>query len=182
MNWIALLRGINVGGKNMIKMPELLKALDMPGIRHPTALLQSGNIIFAADESSPSALEQIIGSRISDVLGLNVTVLVRSGQQWKEIIRNMPWTINSADVTDFGHVTFLKAIPEPEKRDVLEMKAETGESWFLKSQEVYLYCPFGYGRTKLTNSIFERKLGTAATTRNWRTVLAADELLDSTGG
>ena len=179
MQCIALLRGINVGGKNMIKMPALREVLTIPGIRSASTWLQSGNIVFDADINDGAILEQRITDRITHEFGLSVTVLVRSGQEWKDIIRNMPWTDNPAGVAEHGHVTFLQTIPEAQKAAVLDMKHDDGEFWALKGREVYLYCPFGYGRTKLTNSVFERKLGMPATTRNWKTILALNMMLDS---
>jgi uncharacterized protein (DUF1697 family) len=176
---IAMLRGINVGGKNMMKMPELRTAMNLPGIRHAATLLQSGNIFFSADEENTDVLEQLISARIAEVFGLTVTVLVRTREQWKDIILNMPWTANPADAADHCHVTFLQAAPDSSKAALLDLKHEPGESWILKDREVYLHCSYGYGRTKLTNAIFEKKLGVAATTRNWKTVLASDDMMDA---
>lgn len=179
MNCIALLRGINVGGKNRITMPELLDVFRFPGIRHAKTWLQSGNVVFETDEGNVSFMEPIISARITDILELNVTVLVRTSPEWKDIIYKMPWTAIPAEVAEHGHVTFLQTVPDPQKTIDLHVKQEEGEFWVLKGREVYLYCPFGYGRTKLTNSVFERKLDTAATTRNWKTVLALNAMLDS---
>ena len=179
MKCIAMLRGINVGGKNKIRMPELQAAMNMPEIRHAATLLQSGNLLFSTDEENASVLEQIIMARIADVFGLAVTVIVRSGDQWRDVILGIPWSIDPADAAEHCHVTFLKVFPEPLKAASLEMRQEPGELWTLKGREAFLYCPYGYGRTKLANGVFEKKLEVAATTRNWRTILAADAMLNA---
>ncbi len=160
-------------------MPALLKAMNLPEIRCANTWLQTGNLVFVTQEESTAALEQIISARIAEAFGLSVTVLVRSACEWKNIIRSIPWTADPSKTTEYAHVTFLQCEPDSALVSALDMKHEDGEFWLLEGREAYLYCPFGYSRTKLANSAFERMLGVPATTRNWNTVMAVDAMLNS---
>ena len=174
--YVALLRGINVGGGNKIKMDELRTLFTGLGYTDTQTYLQSGNVIFGApDDAVPADLASAVEKTIQAELGLTVGALVRSDAELAKILTANPYREEQDDSTKL-HVTFLVDAPEADLASALQIPAgETGVLTVIGS-EVYLHCPDGYGRTKLNNAFLERKLGTAATTRNWRTVVALHDL------
>lgn len=170
MIYIALLRGINVNGQKMIKMPDLKILFESLGFRDIKIYLQSGNVIFEHEFADISFLTDKIERKINEVFGFDVKVIIRTNDELESIIRNNP-LLNEHDMdSDMLHITFFSAIPERGKLESLQIKKDEMEQFTLISREVYLYCPNGYGRTKLNNSTFERKLNVIATTRSWKSV------------
>jgi uncharacterized protein (DUF1697 family) len=163
-----MLRGINVGHKQ-IKMGDLQELFLALGHSEVTTYIQSGNVIFDSPVDRPSDVADGIERRITQDLGLPVKVLLRSGDQLAKILEENPFLRGGADPTKL-HVTFLAAAPDPAVRHSLEVKNAEPDEFRLLNQEVYLHCPQGYGRTKLNNTFWERRLGVVATTRNWNTV------------
>lgn len=199
MRFVALLRAVNVSGQNKIPMAELRRILGGLGLTGVETYLQSGNAVFDAeggDQTGASAQElaAAIETRIERDLGPRVGVLVVSADAFARVVQANPF-VGAADVDEqWLHATFLlgsaaesdfgptseaafSAVYEAAFRK-LSLPAEAGEraafvgAPALAVPVVYLYLPNGYGRTKLNNGYFERSLGAAATTRNWRTVLA----------
>ncbi len=171
-SYIALLRGINVSGKNAIRMAELRDSMAHLGLEGVQTYLQSGNIVFRTGTSDAAKLAASIEDRISQDFGHAVSVLVLSAQDLEHIAHSNPLTPPSGGDEALFHCTFLfKAVP-PERFQALQLPAAEGERAVLVDHAVLLHCPHGYGKTKLNNSYFERTLGVPATTRNWRTVLA----------
>ncbi|MGB0840550.1 MAG: DUF1697 domain-containing protein [Chitinophagales bacterium] len=171
--YIAILRGINVSEKNKIKMAELRVSLASLGFSHLKTYIQSGNIVFQHQETPISALEQSIHQNIMDTFGYDVPVLVRTQTDWQTAFDNNPFLAENPE-TDikYLHVTFLGELPETEKiTKTLAPENSTDALIFAPpATHVYVHCPNGYGRTKLNNGFFERKLKVRATTRNWKTV------------
>ncbi len=99
--------------------------------------------------------------------GLDAQVIVRTWEEMSKVIENIPF---QAQEQDKAHVTFLSAEPEDVPTKKIEASKDRLEKFLVSGREVYLYCPNGYGKSKLSNSFFERKLKVSATTRNWRTV------------
>ena len=112
---------------------------------------------------------------ITDDLGLDVTVVVRTPAQLRRVVASNPF-VRSGDDPKSLHVTFLAAAPAKNAVGVLDGHAFAPDEFRVHGQEVYVSCPNGYGRTKINNTWFERKLGVAATTRNWKTVTQLAEL------
>jgi uncharacterized protein (DUF1697 family) len=171
MKYIALLRGINVSGKRKIKMIDLRAMCEKIGLEEVQTYIQSGNLIFESSEETPSVLEQVLKEQIQAVFGLEVPVMVMSQAYLKEIAENNPFLKkNNALDIKLLHVTFLAEKPAEDSIRVLREKDYGTDEFQVLEDRVYLYFPNGYGRTKLTNTVFEKKLQVAATTRNWRTV------------
>ena len=132
--------------------------------------LQSGNIIFNSNISDNKKISKIIEQKIKNQFGFNVLVLTKTKREFEKIINNNPYMKNDElDIAKF-HVTFLwtKIMKSYYKHLSLEAK-DTSDKYHMSGSEIYLYCPNGYGRTKLTNNYFEKVLSTNATTRNWKT-------------
>lgn len=175
MKHVALLRGINLGSINKIKMADLTRLFAGLGHDDVRTYLQSGNVVFSAG-ADPEKLAEPIEKAILDELGLTVTVLLRTGPDLTKVLRANPYLDRQDDPTKL-HVTFLAEAPDPDSSAVPVPGGESAE-FTLTGREVYLHCPDGYGRTKLNNAFFEKKLGVAATTRNWRTVVALHDMAD----
>jgi uncharacterized protein (DUF1697 family) len=169
--FVALLRAVNVSGKNRVPMAELRRALGDLGLTGIETYLQSGNAVFGAEGDDPAEHAAAIHALIERVFGLDVRVLVLTAAELTQIAAADPFVAAAADET-YVHVTFLARPVEEAVFDGLSLPAEAGERAERAGPVIYLLLPHGYGRTKLTNSYFERALGTSATTRNWRTVMA----------
>ena len=208
MSYVALLRAVNVGGTKL-PMADLRALLEGLGLTNVRTYLQSGNAVFdAGDGTEPSSvLASAIEVRIERDLGPRVGVLVLPGESMADMVAANPFLATEAATAAVDekilHATFLFGAHGEadfgEASDAaycavykatfgkLELPSADGEEAAfvgappLATPVVYLKLPHGYGRTKLNNAWFERKLGTAATTRNWRTVLALTDMV-SRGG
>ena len=174
--YIALLRGINVSGKNSIRMPALQDSMARLGFHNVQTYLQSGNIVFQASHTDGNSLATAIMAAISKDFGHEVPVLVLSAQTLASIANANPLGLKAGDDAALFHCTFLFQPVTPAAFQALQLPATAGERAVLHDGTVLLHCPQGYGKTKLNNSYFERALGVTATTRNWRTVLALQAL------
>lgn len=177
--FISLLRGINVSGQNRILMSELVQLYESLGLVRVETYLQSGNVIFDSPEQDENALTASISASIQQILGLSVNVLVRSPAYFQVILENNPFlTQHSEDPTRL-HVTFLQQAPSEEQWNLLKLPANETGQWIAAERAIYLFCPDGYGKTKLSNTFFEKKLGGSATTRNWNTVQVLNKIVKS---
>ncbi|HFC12215.1 MAG TPA: DUF1697 domain-containing protein [Anaerolineae bacterium] len=167
--YIALLRGINVGGKNKLKMAELRGQFTALGYAHVQSYVQSGNLLFDSAESDPAQLENEIRTMLLDKYGYTVSVMVRPPDLFARIVEENPYLARCEDTKQL-YVTFLAAEPDPAAIAAIKIPASTGDAFSVAGRVLYFFCPGSYGRTKFNNNFFERKLGVAATTRNWRTV------------
>ncbi|MBI5548560.1 MAG: DUF1697 domain-containing protein [Deltaproteobacteria bacterium] len=174
--YIALLRGINVSGHKQIRMAELKKSAEALGFGEVRTYLQSGNLLFSALRGDPLRHAKALSARIASDFEHEVAVLVLSAAKLDQIAGAHPlWPEQGGDAKLF-HATFLFEPVSESVFKALSLPAGPGEAAVLSDQTIFLHCPHGYGRTKLNNSYFERALKVPATTRNWRTVLALNEL------
>ena len=176
--YLALLRGINVSGKNPVPMAKLKDTFAGLGFAEVKSYLQSGNVVFQTKKkTSPAKLAGEIESAISRDFGHEVSVLVLTADQLDAIASHNPlWPKSGGEETHF-HATFLFGPVSKATFDSLKLPAAEGERAVLAKDAILLHCPHGYGRTKLNNAWFERALKVRATTRNWRTVLALRDLM-----
>jgi len=175
--FVSLLRGINVSGKNAIAMAELRALYEQLGLSEVRSYVQSGNVLFASRSGSPGALEKKIEAAVAKTFGASVTVLVRKGSEIERLLRENPFaTEPKIDPTKL-HVTFLAKKPSAAALAKLAEVTCGRERFHAAGHHIYLHCPDGYGRAKLNNNLLERKLAVAATTRNWRTVTRLVEML-----
>jgi uncharacterized protein (DUF1697 family) len=164
---ISMLRGINVGGQKKVAMDELKACYESLGLANVKTYIQSGNVIFEHRSADKGVLIEKLERGIRARFGFEVAVTIRTKEEMRRVIENLPFEPQKKEK---AHVTFLFAnrldVPSAE---IDKMRAE-GEEYSISGAEIYLFLPHGYGRTKLSNSFFERKLKVLATTRNWRTV------------
>ncbi len=173
--YISILRGINVSGKNMIKMNALQEAFINAGFNYVTTYIQSGNIVFQSKKDKTKNIETKIYALIKTVFGLDVPVLVQEAEELKNIIQKNPFINDVTKDAAFMHITFLSGTPDNLVIEKIKENDYYNDEFISISKTVYLYCPNGYGNSKLTNSFWENKLKLVATTRNWKTV---NELLN----
>ncbi|MEU4645221.1 DUF1697 domain-containing protein [Micromonospora sp. NPDC023814] len=173
--WVALLRGVNVGGAQ-VGMADLRRLVAGLGHDDVKTYLQSGNVVFGSTVRDAEALARGIERAIADELGLTVPVLVRSGRELAAVAGGNPYADGEDDPTRLL-VAFLATAPEKSTVDALTVPGGENVAFTVTGREVYLHYPDGgYGRSKFTNNYLEKKLGVVATTRNWRSVRALAEL------
>jgi len=176
MKYISLLRGINVSGKKKIIMKDLKALYESLGLKDVLTYIQSGNVIFKSDEAETILIEKI-EKAIAQQYGFDVPVQVREVEVFENLIAECPF--EELDLIEEGTrvlVTFLSSVPSEEHVDKLMSYVKEPERLVLVGREVYLYCPNGYGKTKLSNVFIEKKLCVSATTRNWKSVLKLHEM------
>ena len=169
ITYISILRGINVSGQKLIKMDALRKSYVNLGFDHVTTYLQSGNVIFTGKKADSGQLAQMISGQIEKDFGFQVPVIVLSIDKLQQIIDDNPFAGDVNKDKAFLHVTFLSSIPDKQDLNTIEEKKQNGEEVSFSDHAVYLYCPNGYGTSKLNNNFLEAKLKVTATTRNWKT-------------
>lgn len=165
-----MLRGINVSGQNKIHMDDLRRLYEELGLQKIQTYVQSGNVLFESDDSNASDLAGQIELQITKTLGMMVPVLVRSAADFGCILKNNPFVTGRQEDSGKLYVTFLHHLPDPALAARLQPPAGETDEFLIIGREIFLFCPNGYGRTKLSNTWFERKLNQVATTRNWKTV------------
>ncbi len=170
--FISLLRGINVGGQKQIRIPELAKLYEDAGFTNVRTYVQSGNIIFDTSERDQSVLSEVIERRILKIYKFSVEAFIRTPKDFKQLSDNNPFLKARHEDPAKLHVTFLKSTPAKSQINKIEIPDGSTDEYYIKEKEIYLFCPNGYGRTKLSNTFFEKKLDIPATTRNWNTINA----------
>jgi len=176
--YVALLRGVNVGGKNRLPMKDLVAMFTGAGCGDVVTYIQSGNVVFRATEARASRVPGLIAAAIHDRLGFEAPVVMRTAGELRAIARGNPFLRSGANPETL-HVMFLADRPPPGKVAALDPKRSPPDEFEVRGREIYFRCPNGMGRTKLTNQYFDTKLSTTSTVRNWRTVLT---LLEMAGG
>lgn len=165
--YITLLRGINVGGHKVIKMAELKQMFESIELKQVKTYIQSGNIVFES-EKDIDFLNKRIQSEIKNVFGFDVPVMLRTHEEFINMIKRCPYEADSLLEGESIHVAFLaNELSEKEKYHLLKQKNET-EDCFIHEKVVYLFFKNSIRNSKLM-SLFQ-KLHTPATVRNWRTV------------
>jgi uncharacterized protein (DUF1697 family) len=173
--YIALLRGINVGGHKSIAMADLRALCVELGLSDVQTVLQSGNLIFTAPASTGTDLEEKLETKLEKAadehLGLSTTFIVRSAPDWLEITKNNPYPQHATNDPSHLVLALLKATPSKEAWEALQSAIKGREIVHGAGHQAYIYYPDGIGNSRLTNALIESKLMTSATARNWNTVL-----------
>jgi uncharacterized protein (DUF1697 family) len=169
--WILLLQGINVGGQKRMPMPELQSLLAGLGLQSVRTYIQSGNAVFTCHMADRVVLGETIGNAIAEKFGYATPVFLRTAAEMARVAGENPFLPARSEDPAFLHVTFLSAPLAPETRAVLTKPADIPDEMAFGLEEIYLFCPQGYGRTKLNNAFYERKLDKKVTTRNWNSVM-----------
>ena len=170
--YVALLRGINLGARNKVAMVDLRALMEALGAADVTTYLQSGNVVFKS-AGRRGELAAVLEEGLRRDLGVDVKVLVRTRRALERVVGGNPFARRDVKAL---HVTFLDGKPQAARVKRLDPRRSEPDEFRIVGQEVYLHCPNGYGRSKLSNAYFEKELGVPATTRNWKTVTALAEL------
>ncbi len=170
--YISMLRGINVSGQKIIRMEDLASLYESLGLANVRTYVQSGNVLFDSTIPDGAKLSRLIADRIKKAFGFSVVVVLRTRSELQAVVKNNPFLkergINPARL----YVTFLSEAPDLEALNLLRTVKDEHDEFRIAPKEIYLHCPHGYGRTKLSNNFLEKKLKVPATTRNWNTVKA----------
>ncbi|HUJ62130.1 MAG TPA: DUF1697 domain-containing protein [Kofleriaceae bacterium] len=173
MTHVALLRGVNVGGKHVLPMALLAELFAAAGASEVRTFIQSGNVVFRA--TAAAAIANKVAAAIDKKLGFRPPIAVRSAAQLAKMIAANPF-VRAGAPTDQLHVAFLLARPSARAIATLEPARFAPDAFAVVGDHVYLHYPNGVARTKLSNAYLDARLATTSTTRNWNTVRALHEL------
>jgi uncharacterized protein (DUF1697 family) len=180
--FISMLRGVNVGGHNIIKMEALRALYESLGLAGAQTHIQSGNVVFRAKEKDSARLAKKIGDAIERTFGFCPPVILRTSGELRQVIAKNPF-VSRKDINPGKLVVFFLATdPGAEIREkILAIKPELEEIRF-DGRELSIYFPNGMGKTKLSIPKIEKLLQTPATARNWNTVQKLLEMAESLEG
>jgi uncharacterized protein (DUF1697 family) len=179
---ISMLRGVNVGGHNQIKMDALRTLYESLGFDDVQTYVQSGNVIFRAGQKNPAALATRIQDAIERAFGFRPAALVRTTHELKTAVAANPFAGRRNIEPGKLLVTFLAAEPGPECQLVLDGLKRHPEELHLKGRELYIYFPNGAGKSKLPWSAVEKLLKVQGTARNWNSVTKMLEIAEGLEG
>ncbi len=176
-SYVALLRGINVSGHKLIKMRELESSISSLGFSSINSYLQSGNLVFQCDLKDVLEIENQICTKIKSDFGFHVPIFVLRKKDFLKINSENPFAQNPDFDVKKIYTIFLKARADKNIFQDIATNPDFSEKMILKENVIYMYYENGYGKTKVHNNFFEKKLKTIATTRNWNTVNKLESLL-----
>jgi len=165
--FLSILRGINVSGHRKVPMVELKTLYEELNFKNITTYIQSGNVVFNA--SNGKDLSKQIEQKISKKYNFDVPIIIRTVDEMQNVLNNNPFLKSKNIDLEKLHITYLADNPLSENLDKIKTYNYEPDLFHIIGKEIYLYCPNGYGNTKLNNAFFENKLKVTATTRNWRT-------------
>jgi uncharacterized protein (DUF1697 family) len=175
--YISMLRGINVSGQKKVKMNDLKTLYESLKFANVKTYIQSGNVIFESSIFDVDKIKQIIEQKVEETFGYSVSVIIRTDKEFENIVKGNPFIDHkSAEEDTTFLVTFLSDAPPISIVKIVKQFVNKPEALEIRGKEIYLHCPNGYGKSKLSNNFIERKLNVTATTRNWKTVKKLYEL------
>jgi uncharacterized protein (DUF1697 family) len=167
--YVALLRSVNVGGHGRIGMGDLRASFERLGYGDVVTYIQTGNVLFDARSKSEAAVVSAIEDRLAEDFGDSPAVILRSVPELLRVGHASPYAKAGADPARH-HVTFLATRPDKKAVSSLVLPASGRDELVVDGREVYVHTPDGYGTSKLSGALLERRLGVLSTTRNWNTV------------
>lgn len=179
MRYVALIRGINVGGNQKLSMMDLRGLMSALGYTDVTTYIQSGNVVFTSARDHPAEREREIELQITRDTGLEVSVMIRTQVELAAVIEGNPFQEATSRPTEL-HVSFLSAPPDERQLAEVDPGQFEPDEYRLGDRVLYLRCPNGVGRSKLAAYPWERRLGVRATSRNWNTVTTLLSMLETT--
>lgn len=174
--FIAILRGINVSGHRLIKMDALRTLIESLGCNDVSTYIQSGNIVFKSKENDCQRLAACISEGIKKTFGFDVEVLVLSQNDLMTIINKNPFPEETRNNPGAIYISYLFNNPGEVDLAKIEESKQQDEQLRYLDNVLFLYCPGGYGNTKISNTFLEKKLKVTASTRNWKTSLKLQEM------
>jgi uncharacterized protein (DUF1697 family) len=175
--YVALMRGINVGGKNMLPMKDLVDMFEKAGCADVRNYIQSGNIVFSAKPTVAKTIADVIAKGVEKKFGFAVPVIVRTRKEIDAVVDDNPF-LKAGTAIERLHVVFLKDRPTAEMAKILDPNRSPGDFFELRGGEIFLSITSA-AKTKITNAWLDSKLKTVSSGRNWRTVLKLREMLAS---
>ncbi len=166
--YIALLRGINVGGHRKVPMAELRALLTKRGFHNVQTYIQSGNLILKSDLNSNEKIQEVIQKLIHKTFGFEVTTLVKSPNELQTIFDDCPF---DNDEKEKSYFAILSEIPHDDLVKIASEKTFENDVYHIINNCIYLYPKLGFGKSKFNLKYFEKKLQVSATTRNHKTML-----------
>jgi uncharacterized protein (DUF1697 family) len=167
---VALLRGVNVGGHQLVAMADLRTLLAKLGVGCVRSLLQSGNLVFEGGGRTTAQWESLMEKEVNKKLGLTTTCFVRTEREWKSVLADNPFPAAASQDPSHLVVLFLKQAPSAPSVQALRAAIGGGEKAQAAGRQLYLHYADGIGRSRLTPGIIDAKLGQRGTGRNWNTV------------
>ncbi len=164
---VALLRGINLGGKNTVPMAELRRYAEEAGGANVRTYVQSGNLVFTAQHAEPIAAA--ITARIEENLGLTIPVVLVTADELRDIAAANPYLREGVPEKEL-HLILLSETPAPDRVVKLDPDRSPPDRYTVAGRAIYHCAPNGLARSKLTNAYLDRTLGVISTSRNWRTI------------
>jgi uncharacterized protein (DUF1697 family) len=174
--FIALLRGINVGGHNKIPMTQLCSLCAGLGWSDVQSYIQSGNLVFKANDT-PSTLEDELERAIERKFGLVISIIVRSAKDWPAYLKGNPFPEASQNEPNAVMMALSKAKPKSDAVAQLEERAVNGERIIRAGDALWLHFKNGMAKSKLTPALLDRLVGSPVTMRNWRTVVKLNQMI-----
>ena len=175
--YVALLRGVNVGGKNKLPMADLRDIFTAAGCAVVQTYIQSGNVVFEAAQDLAERVPEIVTRAIRRQFGYETAVVVRSSEELRRVVASNPF--DTSGDPRFLHVAFLEDTPGAEAVSRLDPQRSPPDAFAVRGRNVHLHYPNGVARSKLTNGYLAAQLQTASTMRNWRTVLSLLKMVDA---
>ena len=175
---ISMLRGVNVGGHNMIKMDALRALYESLGLRDAQTYVQSGNVVFKTQARDLALISKEIEDGIERGFGFRPSVIVRTSSELRDVIARNPFAKRDGIEPSKLLVTFLAGDPEPEASAKLLGIKVGPEELRIDGRELYIHFPDGMGRSKLW-PLIEKALKTPCTGRNWNTVTKLVEMAEA---
>lgn len=174
---VALLKGINVGGNNLVPMAKLRGLFEDLGFRNVKTLLQSGNVVFDESGHASQDAERLLSIETEKLFGFKIEYFVRSASEWEQMVASNPFVDEAKD--DPGHLIAMLAKGQVSAEGQSKVRAmhKGPELLHFAGEHIYISYPDGVGTSKLTGAVLERNLGVVCTGRNWNTVLKLHALL-----
>ncbi len=171
--YIAFLKGINVGGKNIIKMADLKQAFEAMGLCEVKTYIQSGNVLFKSNEEEQSLCDKI-QQKLETVFGIVVNVVLRTSTELEQIALNCPFSkdeiieAETLSKVESLYVALLAHIPLKEKIENIDVYRSESDKYHIVGRDVYLLFHHSIRNSKLANNL--HKLDATTTVRNWKTL------------
>jgi uncharacterized protein (DUF1697 family) len=179
--YIALLRGVNVSGKNPVPMAELQKLFETLGYKGARTLIQTGNVVFKNQSSDRAKLGAAIEAGIRKRFGFDVPVILRTAEEMQAALSGNPYAKMKPAEGERVYITFLQSAPAKDAAKLLEKHTDPVDELKLAGSEVYILARSGYGKSKLSNTFVEKKAGVPSTTRNLETTAKLIEIAKNFG-
>jgi len=175
--FVALLRGVNMGGHKMLAMDDLRALAERLGFTDVQTLLQSGNLVFSAASRTPATLEAMLEGELAKRLKLGTTVMIRTAAELRTIVSANPFPEEAKRDPSRLAVIFLKKKTTADNLAALTAAATGPEYFAARGRELYVFFPEGFARSKFSAALIDRKLETVGTGRNWNTVVKMQQAL-----